>query len=158
MMCQKKTARILIADDDPLVTRTVSERLRTEGYEVFIASNGREALLQAMEERPDLIVLDVLLPYLTGLQVLDAIRHDAQLRATPVVLLSVLSSPESVARATLADPDVYLTKPQDRHTYCFDPHQLDSLVVVVRRLLKTSRDALSAKTLADNEPILAEKV
>ncbi|MCS6862449.1 MAG: response regulator [Abditibacteriales bacterium] len=141
---ERCSQRILVVDDDPYVAMAVRARLEAEGYEVIVATDGRDALIKVFDERQDLVVLDVLLPYVRGLQVLASIRHDPELRATPVVILSVLSSPQDIARAMWDDPDVYLTKPADSYTYWLHPEELDDLVVVVRRLLSVRPAAAEA--------------
>lgn len=146
--------RVLVADDDPLVAMVVRARLEAEGYEVLVATDGREALAKVFDERPDLVVLDILLPYIRGLQILASIRHDPDLYAMPVVILSVLSSSEDIARAMLNDPDVYLTKPKDSYTYWLHPEELDDLVVVVRRLCSMN-DAAKLEDVSSHEPSTA---
>ncbi len=80
--------RILFVEDDEVVARIYEQKLRDTGFEVFLAADGMEAVGQLPEVRPDLVVLDILLPKLGGVDVLRFIRQNPQLKATPVVVLS----------------------------------------------------------------------
>lgn len=96
-------AAILIADDAPAVLDVLSEVLSQEGHEVHTATTGGEALRRFEEVRPELVVLDIVMPDIDGLVVLDSIRRvDARV---PVVLITGLTS-EGLARKVAADPFV----------------------------------------------------
>ena len=83
-----KTTSILVVDDDPAILQAYSEILRAEGYEVWEASTGRQGLQAARERRPDLVLLDVMLPDLSGMEVCRQIKADAALTDVFVVLFS----------------------------------------------------------------------
>jgi DNA-binding response OmpR family regulator len=102
---------ILCADDDEDILSLVSLRLRRAGYEVIQAHDGEMALTSVRERRPDLAVLDVMMPRRTGPEVLAAIRADEALRGMKVILLSARVQEADVERGVEAGADAYLAKP-----------------------------------------------
>ena len=78
-----KTTSILVVDDDPAILKIYSEILRAEGYEVWEASTGQEGLQAARERRPDLVLLDVMLPEVSGMEVCRQIKADTALTELP---------------------------------------------------------------------------
>jgi DNA-binding response OmpR family regulator len=102
---------ILCADDDEDILSLVALRLRRAGYEVVPAHDGHQALELARDRRPALAVLDVMMPRLTGHEVLAAIRDDDELRELKVILLSARVREADVARGMEAGADAYLAKP-----------------------------------------------
>ena len=102
---------ILCADDDEDILSLVALRLRRAGYEVVQAHDGDEALELARSRRPAVAVLDVMMPRLTGHEVLAAIRADDELRELKVVLLSARVQEADVERGMEAGADAYLAKP-----------------------------------------------
>ncbi len=115
-------ATILVCDDDPSLRELVRAVLGS-GYRFVEAADGAEALALAREDRPDLIVLDVMLPGLSGIEVLEALRTDAELEAIPVVVITAWSHAEIDAQ--VAGADRFVSKP-------FDP---DDLSIAVKELL-----------------------
>jgi len=109
---------ILVCDDDPNLRELVRAVLGP-GYRFIEAADGKEALAAMRELSPDLIVLDVMLPGLSGIDVLEAIRADDQLRGTPVVVITAWSHAE--AQAWTAGADRFVAKP-------FDPDELSAAV------------------------------
>jgi two-component system, OmpR family, alkaline phosphatase synthesis response regulator PhoP len=108
MMAAKK---ILIVDDDPGTVSVLEYRFRGEGYETCVARDGEEAVIKTKEERPDLIVLDVLLPKMTGYGVMWTLREDKELALIP---LMVISAQEVVEKFFLDLPRVeFMAKPLD---------------------------------------------
>src|SRR5450756_391895 len=83
-----ETTSILVVDDDPAILQIYSELLRGEGYEVWEASTGHQGLQAAHERRPDLVLLDVMLPDLSGMEVCRQIKEEAALADVFVVLVS----------------------------------------------------------------------
>jgi DNA-binding response OmpR family regulator len=102
---------ILCADDDEDILSLVALRLRRAGYEVVQAHDGHVALELARSRRPSVAVLDVMMPRLTGHEVLAAIRADDELRELKVVLLSARVQEVDVERGMEAGADAYLAKP-----------------------------------------------
>ena len=79
--------RILLVDDEPSIIKVISKRLETSGFEVIVAMDGAEALAKASSERPDLIILDLMLPTLDGYQVCSQIKQERGARDIPVVVI-----------------------------------------------------------------------
>ncbi len=104
-------ALILCADDDEDILSLLSLRLRRAGYAVVQAHDGHQALELARSHRPAVAVLDVMMPRLTGHEVLAAIRADDELRELKVVLLSARVQEVDVERGMEAGADAYLAKP-----------------------------------------------
>jgi two-component system KDP operon response regulator KdpE len=100
--------RILVVDDDPALSRALSINLRARGFEVTLASNGREALDLLARAHPEVVVLDLGLPDLDGIEVLEGIRGWNQV---PVVVLSARSTSDEKVAALDAGADDYVTKP-----------------------------------------------
>lgn len=87
--------------------------LAREGYELVTASDGEEALARAGENRPDLILLDLLMPRMSGLETCRRLREDAQTRSVPIIMLSTRADEEQVAAAYHSGCNDYITKPID---------------------------------------------
>lgn len=102
---------VLVADDDPSILDFTSRVVTKAGHRVVRAERGDVALELIRKERPDLVFLDVLMPGLDGLEVCKAIRSDAALARTPVILLSAMGEDRLSAAAKAAAADGYLTKP-----------------------------------------------
>jgi len=100
--------RILVVDDDPLVATTIQRVLRPEGYEVDIALGGAAALDQARDRRPDLVVLDVMMPGMDGLEVCRQLRADREL---PILFLTARTTTADRVRGLDSGADDYLVKP-----------------------------------------------
>ena len=115
---------ILVADDDDDIRALVSFRLERAGYEVIEARDGEEALRVAHEQSPDLAVLDVMMPKLTGDEVTRRIRVDEAIRQMPVILLTARVQEDDVARGFEAGADDYIKKP-------FSPQELRARVQAV---------------------------
>ena len=101
-------ARVLVVDDEPLVSRTVAHNLERHDYRVLVATTGEEALDAAERFRPDLVLLDLGLPGISGFEVLDRLRERT---TTPIIVLSVRDAGPDKVRALDAGADDYLTKP-----------------------------------------------
>lgn len=103
-------AKILLVDDEPGILMMVKRRLEFEGYEVTAVMNGEEALRSAREFRPDLVVLDVMLPGLDGYEVCRRIKADERLRM-PVVMLSAMTQQKDERAGFECGADAYIRKP-----------------------------------------------
>jgi len=106
-------ARILIVDDNAANVDILRARLHTHGYEIVTAADGEEALAAAHEHLPDLILLDVMMPKLDGIEVCRRLRADASIPFIPIILVTAKSDPKDVVAALEAGGDEYLTKPVD---------------------------------------------
>jgi len=105
--------KILVVDDEPFILRSVSFVLQKEGYEVFCASNGAEALNIAWDKRPDLIILDLMMPVMDGIETLSLIRKEPQLKDIPVIMLTAVAVESSVKEVLRLGVDDYILKPYD---------------------------------------------
>ena len=103
--------KILIADDEPDILEIIQFNLQTEGYEVFTAKNGDEALEQAKKHQPDLIILDIMMPGKNGIDVCNILRMQRAFKETLIVFLSALSDEGTEIRGLETGADDYLTKP-----------------------------------------------
>ena len=103
--------RILLVDDEPDIIEFIRYNLAREGYEVFTAENGKVALELAAKHKPHLILLDMMMPVMGGIQTCRAIRQDPDLKDTMVVFLSALGEEEQQLKGFDVGADDYLTKP-----------------------------------------------
>ncbi|MBN2469495.1 MAG: response regulator transcription factor [Anaerolineae bacterium] len=104
-------AKILVVDDDPQVLRSIGRVLESAGYEVTTADNGTQALELLKQDRPDALVLDIIMPEMTGLEVCRRLRADPFLARIPIMFLTAKNRPTDVAEALDAGGDDFLTKP-----------------------------------------------
>jgi two-component system phosphate regulon response regulator PhoB len=102
--------RILLVEDDRFLRRACEASLRQRGLTVTTAADGEEGLRLARHERPDLILLDMLMPKLSGLEVLRALRGDAETRNVPVLILSNSSREQDIAEVTTLGVSGYFVK------------------------------------------------
>ena len=109
-----KNAKIMMVDDDPLMTGLVQKYLASAGYGRFVCTNDpREAIALMTHEKPDLLLLDVLMPHLPGFELLEAVRGDVLLGATPIIILTAQTTAESKQRALQLGASDFLSKPVD---------------------------------------------
>lgn len=113
--------KILAVDDEKHIVRLVQVNLERQGYEVVTANDGKEALKKVEEEQPDLVVLDVMMPYMDGFEVLQNLRRNASTRDIPVIMLTAKAQDADVFKGWQSGVDCYLTKP-------FNPMELVSFV------------------------------
>ncbi len=115
---------ILVADDDPDILELVNYKLSQSGYAVIAVPDGKLALEQAREHHPDLMILDVAMPFHSGIDVTLDIRKDPDLKNTPIILLTAKSMEQDTERGFAAGATDYMTKP-------FSPRELLSRVQAV---------------------------
>jgi DNA-binding response OmpR family regulator len=113
--------RILIIEDYPATSKMISEIMEMEGYETIIAPDGNSALEKAISEKPDLVLLDIMLPGIDGLDVCTQLRSNPQTRDIPVIMVSVKASDEDIRAGLGRGADGYIPKP-------FDPFKLIDVV------------------------------
>ena len=104
-------ARILIADDDVIIVEMLRFRLEAAAHEVAVALDGMAALANAGADRPDLIVLDSMMPVISGPEVLARLKANENLKDIPVVMLTARKGESDVVAALKSGVDEYLTKP-----------------------------------------------
>ena len=110
--------RVLVVDDNPSNVRVVRARLAGEGYDVVTAGDGEEALTVARATGPDLILLDVMMPKLDGIEVCRRLKAMRDLPFTPIILVTVMTDAKDVVTGLEAGADEYLTKPVDHAALC----------------------------------------
>lgn len=103
--------KILVVDDEPDIVLLTASRLRTHGYEVISASNGREGLEKASQEHPDLVLLDIIMPGIDGFAVLKELRGGQETHKIPVVMFTAKGQKSDVARAVSFGATDYIVKP-----------------------------------------------
>lgn len=106
-----KRRRILVADDEIYILHILEFSLNLEGYEVISATSGEEALAKAAKERPDLVVLDVLMPQMDGHEVCRRLKTDERTRDIPVIFLSARDSQTDQDLGLRLGAEAYITKP-----------------------------------------------
>ncbi len=106
-------ARILIVDDNPTNVKILQTRLAADGYEIVTAADGEQALARARQDSPDLILLDVMMPKLNGIEVCRRLRADPDFPFTPIIMVTAMTDSKDVVAGLEAGGDEYLTKPVD---------------------------------------------
>jgi len=132
--------KILVVDDLSANVEFLKTLLTREGYMVVTASNGEQALQILEHDQPDLVLMDVLMPRLSGFEVCDRIKRNKTTRLTPVVLVTALSETGDRVRAINAGADDFLTKP-------VNPHELKARVRSLIRLKRYTDDLDSAESV-----------
>lgn len=123
--------KILAVDDERHIVRLVQVNLERAGFEVVTAFDGKEALEKVESENPDLVVLDVMMPYMDGFEVLKELRKNQATRSLPVIMLTAKAQDADVFRGWQSGVDCYLTKP-------FNPMEL---ITFVKRIFKGQEDS-----------------
>ena len=122
-------ARILIADDEPIARKLLRRILEPAGYEVSEAETGREALASTREGHPDLLILDISMPDIDGVEICRAVKNDPAMHLTPIIHVTGSTAREERLRALEAGSDEFVAKPFD----------IEELLIRVRSLLRTKR-------------------
>lgn len=110
-------ATVLVADDDPVIQKLLQVNFQMEGYEVVLAGDGVEALEKAGEVGPDLIVLDVMMPRMNGLDAAEKLKADPATASIPIIILSAKAQEVDIKAGQATGVEEYMTKP-------FDPLEL----------------------------------
>jgi DNA-binding response OmpR family regulator len=105
-------AKILLVEDDNNLRDIYGERLMAEGYEIISASDGEEALQLASQQKPDLIISDVMMPKISGFDMLDILRQTPDTKDIKIIMMTALSQAEDKSRADKLGADKYLVKSQ----------------------------------------------
>jgi two-component system phosphate regulon response regulator PhoB len=138
------TASILVVEDEASLATLLSYNLEKAGYEVSVATTGEDAMLLLEEEPPDLVLLDWMLPHLSGIEICRRLRRMPQTRELPVIMLTARGEEADRIRGLDTGADDYVTKP-------FSPSEL---VARIRALLRRARPALSANGLSVGELVM----
>ena len=118
---------VLVVDDQPHIVRLIQVNLEKEGFQVVTAGDGVEGLARFREVKPDLVILDVIMPRKDGFEVLREIKMDQELAETPVVMLTVKTHNADIVEGLKEGAEMYLPKP-------FHPKEL---VALVKRVMET---------------------
>lgn len=112
---KKKTEKIkvLVVDDEPNIVQTLQDRLEMNEYIVSTAGDGREGLKKAQQEKPDVILLDVIMPVMDGHEMLEVLRKQPDCSDISVIMLTARSQTQDIARANACGIDDYIVKPFD---------------------------------------------
>ena len=116
-----KPKRILVCDDDPVILRLLEVNLELEGFEVLTGNNGQEGVEVALREKPDLVILDIMMPRMDGYEACRRIKEDETTKHIPVIFLSAKAQAADIEKGKSYGVAEYLTKP-------FDPTDLTDLV------------------------------
>jgi len=133
--------RILIVDDDPDIIRVICGYLEQAGYQTLTVGDGIGALRLVRQERPDVMVLDLMLPGRSGWEVLQAIRADPLLAATPIVLLTARVEDSDKVGGLELGADDYITKP-------FNPHEVVARVKALLRRAHFTQEGAGVRVLS----------
>ncbi len=123
----KKSKKILFVEDESSLQKTVGEILQQEGFVVFGALDGEKGLEMARQEKPDLILLDLILPKLDGFGVLKELKSDSETKDIPVIVLTNLETSGDIERAIAMGATTYLVKAN---------YELEDVVKKVKEVLK----------------------
>jgi two-component system, OmpR family, alkaline phosphatase synthesis response regulator PhoP len=133
--------KVLLADDEPDILEILMYNLQSEGYEVITAKDGDDALAKAKKEKPDLIVLDIMMPYKNGLEVCKILRAQSEFDNTLIMMLTALSDDETEIKGLESGADDYVSKP-------ISPKVFKSRVnALFRRTQKEDSNIISIKGL-----------
>lgn len=117
--------KILIIEDEELMLKSLEFKLKKEGYEVVIASDGRDGSAKIKEQQFDLIITDIMMPFVSGLEVISLVRTEMKL-TTPIIILSAVGLEDVVLEAFKLGADDFITK----------PFMLGELSIRVKKLIK----------------------
>lgn len=117
--------KILVCDDERHIVRLIQVNLERQGWEVITAYDGKEGLEKIKAVKPDLVVLDVMMPYMDGFEVLKSLRREPDFQDLPVIMLTAKAQDKDVFEGYHYGADMYLTKP-------FNPMEL---VTFVKRII-----------------------
>lgn len=141
---KEEPSKILLVDDDPDILEIVKYNLKNEGYRVYTAENGEEAIKKAKKKKPDLIILDVMMPVMDGIEACEKMRKMPELDATIITFLSARSEDYSMIASFDVGADDYITKP-------IKPRVLVSKVKALlrRNKVENTRETDAPLTLGD---------
>ena len=131
----KRNGRILLVEDTDLVVQLISDYLRYRGYEILLAHNGAEGVKLAIEERPDLILMDVMMPVMNGLEAAQKIRADETLQKIPIIAMTALAMAGDSEKCLAAGMNDYLSKPV----------QMQDLADMIEKYIGLAREKINDK-------------
>ena len=102
---------VLVVDDDPVILKLLEVNFEMEGFTVLLAHDGEEGVSVARSERPDIVVSDIMMPRMSGLQLVEELKSDPDTSAIPIILLTAKAQMADIRAGTDAGADDYITKP-----------------------------------------------
>lgn len=132
-------SHILIVDDNADLRRYVGTILERSGYRISTARHGAEGLQQAQDEKPDLILTDLMMPHMSGLEMIQAIRQQDDIKGTPIVLLTAKADEETRIEGAEQGADAYLSKPFNHRELLAEVRNLLALKASERRVAKLNQ-------------------
>lgn len=136
-------AKILVMDDDPIIVSFLSNLLTDNGYEVLTAEDGNTGLQMARREKPDLIVSDLVMPFLDGFEILREIKSDPSMKEIPVIVISMKEKERDIVRGFDLGAEDYIIKP-------FGAHEL---LARVRRALRGAAERAKGEGRSERSPV-----
>ena len=136
-----RQTHVLVVDDEPAQLEVLVYNLEREGYAVSRAVNGEDALLQVEELAPDLVILDWMMPLVSGIEVCRQLKTRAETREIPVIMLSAKTEEVDMVRGLETGADDYI----------FKPYSMLTVIARVRALLRRARPSLSGEKLVHND-------
>lgn len=122
--------KILIVEDEPMLHKALAEFLAEDGFQIMSAFDGEEAVALAKSKKPDLVLLDIILPKKDGYEVLDELKGDEKMQKIPIVLLTNLESVENIQKAFDKGATTYLVKSN---------YKLEDIAKKIKEVLKNSK-------------------
>lgn len=123
--------KVLTTDDSTTIRKIVKKAFRGYNCELFEAENGVEGLAMAVKEKPDMILLDVTMPVMTGMEMLEKLKEEPELKDIPVIMLTAESGKANVTKAVMMGVKDYIVK----------PFQGDELIERVNKILRLKKDS-----------------
>ena len=136
-------AKVLLIEDDPLVVRMYQKVLSFEGFEIESAPNGKEGLEKAKEIKPDLIFLDIMMPKMNGIEVLERIKADPKIKDIPVIMLTNLSGTHDAENAMEKGAFSYMVKSE---------HKPKDIAAKAKEFLSVSKSKPQHVQVASDDP------
>src|SRR3989344_8497593 len=136
-------AKVMLVEDDNNLREIYEARLQAEGYEIVSAKDGEEALALAVKEKPDLIITDIMMPKISGFDMLDILRSTPETKNTKVIMMTALGQVEDKTRADKLGADRYLVKSQVT---------LEDVAKVAREVLEEDKGGSPAAAPATDSP------
>jgi two-component system, OmpR family, alkaline phosphatase synthesis response regulator PhoP len=156
-----KARKVLIADDEPDILEIIKYNLSSEGYEVITAKDGSEAIDKAKSFRPDLIILDIMMPRKTGVEVLEYLRSQPEFQETIIIFLTAMSDENSHIKGFETGADDYVTKPVSPKVLMSKVNALFRRTKKGGKILKLGELTIDPEQFVviinDNEMVLAKK-
>lgn len=123
--------KVLLVEDSPFMSRLYEKVFTLEKFQVVMAANGKEGLVKAKEEKPAIILLDMMMPEMNGLEVLDSLKKDSLTKAIPVVMLSNIAGDQDARIALEKGAEKYIVK---------SDHEPQDIVKMIREILQNPRN------------------